>query len=184
MPKPKQGESRETFVQRYMGSTEAKNDFPDEKQRLVVAFSTWDEHNKKKEGRTAMEVKKFYDDEQLVFGWASVAKDANGNHPLDWQDDIIDASDLEKAVYKFNLEFRESNDMHRPNSTNGSLVESVMLTKEKMAAMGIPEGLVPEGWWCGFKLDDKVAYQKVKDGIYKMFSIEGSATRVPTEGGE
>lgn len=126
-----------------------------------------------------VQIAKYYDDEQLVFGWASVAKDASGVAPLDWQGDVIDACDLEKAVYKFNLEFRESNDMHRPNSVNGQLVESVMFTKEKMAAMGIPEGLVPEGWWCGFKIDDQVAYQKVKSGIYKMFSIEGTGTRVP-----
>lgn len=126
-----------------------------------------------------IEVAKYYDDEQLVFGWASVARDATGNIPLDWQGDVIDAPDLEKAVYKFNLEFRESNDMHRPNSVNGNLVESVMFTKEKMQAMGIPEGIVPEGWWVGFKIDDKVAYQKVKNGTYKMFSIEGTGTRVP-----
>jgi hypothetical protein len=117
----------------------------------------------------------------LVFGWASVAKNADGTTPLDWQNDIIDAVDLEPAVYKFNLDFRESNDMHIPNTVNGSLVESVMFTKQKMEAMGIPEGIVPEGWWVGFKISDPVAYQKVKAGIYKMFSIEGSATRVEAE---
>lgn len=184
MPKPRKGENKDTFIRRYMGSAEAERDFPDEKQRLVVAFSAWEEYNKIGKGRTEMEIKKFYDDEQLVFGWASVSKDATGNRPLDWQGDVIDAEDLEKAVYKFNLDFRESNDMHRPNSTNGTLVESIMFTKEKMQAMGIPDGIVPEGWWCGFKLDDQVAYQKVKDGIYKMFSIEGSAVRVPEEAGE
>ena len=127
----------------------------------------------------ALTIAKYYDDEQLVFGWASVSRDATGDIPLDWQGDVIDATDLEKAVYKFNLEFRESNDMHQPNSVNGNLVESVMFTKQKMEAMGIPEGIVPEGWWCGFKIDDKVAYQKVKTGVYKMFSIEGTGTRVP-----
>lgn len=127
----------------------------------------------------SLKIAKYYDDQQLVFGWASVARDASGDIPLDWQGDIIDAPDLEKAVYKFNLEFRESNDMHQPNSVNGSLVESVMFTKQKMEAMGIPEGIVPEGWWVGFKIDDKIAYQKVKNGIYKMFSIEGTGTRVP-----
>ena len=125
-----------------------------------------------------LEITKYYDDEQLVFGWASVAKDANGNRPLDWQGDLIDAEDLEQAVYKFNLEFRESNEMHVPDTVNGTLVESVMFTKQKMAAMGIPEGTVPEGWWVGFKISDRDAYLKVKSGIYKMFSIEGSATRV------
>ena len=184
MPTPVRGEDKQKFVDRYMSSPQSKKDFPNEKQRLAVAFSTWEEYNKAREGRTSMKIEKFYDDEQLVFGWASVAKDATGNRPLDWQGDVIDAEDLEQAVYKFNLEFRESNDMHRLNSTNGTLVESIMFTKEKMAAMGIPEGTIPEGWWCGFKLDDQEAYSKVKNGIYKMFSIEGSATRVPMREGE
>lgn len=124
-----------------------------------------------------LEIAKYYDAEQLVFGWASVSKDAKGNRPLDWQGDLIESEDLEKAVYKFNLEFRESNEMHMPDSVNGTLVESVMFTKQKMEAMGIPEGIVPEGWWVGFKIADPVVYAKVKTGIYKMFSIEGSASR-------
>lgn len=131
----------------------------------------------------ALEITKYYDDEQLVFGWASVSRDANGVRPLDWQGDYIDAEDLERAVYKFNLEFRETNEMHQGN-VKGYLVESVMFTKEKMEAMGIPEGTVPIGWWVGFKIDDKEAYQKVKTGIYRMFSIEGSATRVPIDDDE
>lgn len=131
-----------------------------------------------------LKISKYRDDDQLVFGWASVAKDVNGVEPLDWQGDVIDPVDLEKAVYKFALEFRESNEMHVPGTVNGTLIESVMFTKEKMQAMGIPEGVVPEGWWVGFQISDKEAYQKVKSGIYKMFSIEGSATRIPIGGGE
>ena len=128
-----------------------------------------------------VQIAKYNDEEQLVFGWASVAKDKEGNAPLDWQGDVIEPADLEKAVYKFALEFRESNEMHVPGTVNGTLIESVMFTKQKMEAMGIPEGVVPEGWWVGFKIDDKQVYQKVKAGIYKMFSIEGTATRVPME---
>ena len=126
-------------------------------------------------------INKFYDDEQLVFGWASVAKDSNGNRPLDWHGDLIDAVDLEKAVYEFVLDFGESNEMHRPDSTNGRLVESIMFTKEKMRSMGIPEGVVPEGWWCGFKIENREVYMKVKSGVYKMFSIEGSAIPVSVD---
>lgn len=186
MPNPKTGESKETYVQRYMSSEEAKRDYPDEKQRLAVAYSEWTNYEKacatkpvKKEDSQHLQISKYRDDGQLVFGWASVAKDANGVRPLDWQGDLIDAEDLEQAVYKFNTDFRESNDMHRANSVNGTLVESIMFTKDKVQAMGIPEGVVPEGWWVGFKIDDPVAYSKVKSGIYKMFSIEGSAQRVP-----
>jgi hypothetical protein len=124
-----------------------------------------------------LEISKFYDDEQLVFGWASVARDASGTRPLDWQDDYIDAEDLEPAVYKFNLDYRDTNEMHS-GPVKGKLVESVMFTKEKMKAMGIPEGVVPEGWWVGFKIDDRETYMKVRQGIYKMFSIEGSGQRI------
>lgn len=61
------------------------------------------------------------------------------------------------------------------------LVESVIFTPEKIAAMGIPEGTVPAGWWIGFKVTDDDVWAKVKDGTYPMFSIEGEAVRVPAE---
>lgn len=122
-------------------------------------------------------VTKSNDEQQLIFGWASIAKNKDGSIPLDWQGDIIDVVSLEKAAYNFVLKFRVSNDMHMENSDNGRLVESIMFTKEKMDALGIPEGTLPEGWFVGFKIDDPIAYQKVKNGEYKMFSIEGSGTR-------
>ena len=47
-----------------------------------------------------------------------------------------------------------------------------------MAAMGIPEGTLPVGWWIGFQVTDADVWEKVKDGTYSMFSIEGKAERV------
>lgn len=46
MPNPRPGESKEAFVSRYMASEEARKDFPDEKQRAAVAYSTWGEGEK------------------------------------------------------------------------------------------------------------------------------------------
>ena len=43
--------------------------------------------------------------------------------------------------------------------------------------MEIPEGTVPIGWWIGFKVIDPDVWEKVKDGTYSMFSIEGEAIR-------
>ena len=54
----------------------------------------------------------------------------------------------------------------------------IKLTEEKMAAMGIPEGTLPVGWWIGFQVTDADVWEKVKDGTYSMFSIEGKAERV------
>ena len=44
--------------------------------------------------------------------------------------------------------------------------------------MGIPEGTLPVGWWIGFQVTDADVWEKVKDGTYSMFSIEGEAERV------
>ena len=50
-----------------------------------------------------------------------------------------------------------------------------------MLALGIPDGTVPEGWFVGFYIPDPDVYKKVKNGEYNMFSIEGTAMRIPLE---
>ncbi len=125
-----------------------------------------------------LSIMKSDDDKRLVFGWASVAVRATGEAIEDLQEDIIEIDVLEPAVYKYVLEFRTAGEMHERGGV-GRLVESVVFTKEKAVAMGIPNGFMPEGWWVGFHIDDDEAWQKVKDGTYKMFSIEGTAKRVP-----
>ncbi len=117
------------------------------------------------------------DDEQLVSGWANVALDKDGNAPVDWQDDIIEPAMLEKAAIAFMLDYRGSGEMHKGVS-KGTVVESIVLTKEKQQAIGIPEGYVPEGWFITVKVHDREVYEKVKNGTYRMFSIQGTAKRV------
>ena len=114
----------------------------------------------------------------LVCGWANVAKNADGNIPLDWQGDVIDPSDLEDAAIQFMKDYRESGENHVGDAT-AVVVESIVLTKDKQRAMGIPEGVVPEGWFITVQLQSDEAIEKVKNGEYKMFSIQGTAERVP-----
>ena len=123
------------------------------------------------------DVYKARDDEQLVSGWANVALDKNGDAPLDWQDDVIAPEVLEKAAINFMLDYRESGEMHKGTS-KGTVVESIVFTKEKQQAIGIPEGTVPEGWFITVKVHDPDVFAKVKDGTYRMFSIQGTAKRV------
>mgnify|MGYP004649254357 FL=1 len=115
---------------------------------------------------------------QLVFGWANVSVQEDGTTPMDWQGDMIETSVLESAAYNFVLEHGLANQEHEYGTECGWLVESMMFTKDKMAAMGIPEGTIPEGWFVGFYIPDPVVYQKVLDGEYNMFSIEGRARRI------
>lgn len=122
-------------------------------------------------------VYKAREDEQLVSGWANVAINKDGSVPLDWQDDVIAPATLEKAAINFMLEYRGSGEMHE-GDRKGTVVESIVFTKEKQAAIGIPEGTVPEGWFITVKVHDPEVFAKVKNGTYRMFSIQGTARRV------
>jgi hypothetical protein len=42
-----------------------------------------------------------------------------------------------------------------------------------------PDGALPIAWWVGFKIEDDETWERVKNGTYQMFSIEGKATREP-----
>lgn len=114
-------------------------------------------------------------DKFLVFGWASVAADANGKAVVDSQGDMIDIADLEKAAYSFVLSWGDGAEMHRRPHV-ARLVESIVFTDDKIAALGL-EGKIPRGWFVGFKVTDAEVWQKIKNGEYTMFSIGGRATR-------
>ena len=122
------------------------------------------------------------DDKRLVFGWASISITVDGEQLEDRQNDLIDPEDLEEAAYEYVLNFRDTGEEHIPTMRKkGKLVESCVFTAEKQQAMGIPAGTLPVGWWIGFKIEDDDAWSRVKSGVYKMFSIEGRATREPVE---
>jgi hypothetical protein len=125
------------------------------------------------------------DEKRLVFGWANVAVRTDGEQIVDLQQDMIDPEDLEDAVYEYVLDFRDGGEEHDPNRRQiASLVESCVFTPDKLKAMGLDADSVPLGWWIGFHVDDDDAWAKIKDGTYRMFSIEGQGTRVPVEDDE
>ena len=117
------------------------------------------------------------DDKMLAFGWASVSMRVDGELIEDWQKDIVEPEELENAAYDYVLLYREGGEMHERGGA-AVLIESVVFTEEKMKAIGIPAGTLPVGWWIGFKVTDPDVWEKVKDGTYPMFSIEGEAERV------
>jgi hypothetical protein len=105
---------------------------------------------------------------------------------------MIDPDELESAVYEYVLDFRDGGEEHDPTRRQiARLVESCVFTPDKLKAMGLDSDAVPLGWWIGFYVDDDEAWEKIKDGTYRMFSIEGQGSRVPAseddsgeEGGE
>ncbi|HIU45836.1 MAG TPA: hypothetical protein IAC59_01085 [Candidatus Fimadaptatus faecigallinarum] len=116
-------------------------------------------------------------DEHMVFGWAWVASGGDGRAIVDSQGDAIEPDELERAAYQHVLEFRQAGGGHDPAQRGvGVLVESVVFTPEKRAAMGIGDA-VPDGWWVGYLIRDEATWQRILSGEYSMFSIEGVAYR-------
>jgi hypothetical protein len=92
----------------------------------------------------------------------------------------LEPEELESAAYQFVELYREGGEMHERGGC-AVLVESMVFTKEKQQALGIPDGTLPVGWWIGFKVTDEDVWSKVKNGTYPMFSIEGTAIREEIE---
>ena len=122
--------------------------------------------------KSRFRIMKSDDEKMLAFGWANVSMSVDGGVA-----DIIEPEELENAAYEYVLLYREGGEMHERGGV-AVLIESVVFTEEKMQAMGIPAGTLPVGWWIGFKITDKDVWEKVKNGTYQMFSIEGEAERV------
>lgn len=136
----------------------------------------------KKQGinKKRFKIAKADDERHQAFGWANVSIRANGELIEDWQGDIVEPEVLEQAAYKFVELYREGGEMHERGGA-AVLIESVVFTEEKMKAIGIEPGTIPVGWWIGFKVLDDDVWEKVKDGTYSMFSIEGEAKRIEVD---
>lgn len=121
-------------------------------------------------------IEKVDEEQQLVFGWASVSV-KDGGLIKDSHDDTIQESELEKASYDFVLKSRKAGEMHQTTEGIGDLVESIFFSVEKQRALGLAESPLPIGWWVGFHVNAEV-FEKVKSGEYSMFSIGGRGNRV------
>ena len=89
------------------------------------------------------EISKLNEDKQQCFGWCSVAK-VNGKDVIDKQNDMIHIDDIEEAAYDYVQNSRLGGDMHQRDVDGGVLhkadmIESFVLTPEKIAKMGLPD---------------------------------------------
>lgn len=116
---------------------------------------------------------------QNVFGWASIVAKADGTVVVDHQGDVIEPDELEQAAYRFMSESRASGQDHDGQPTDGEVIESMVMTTEKARAMGIPDGVMPTGWWLGVHIPDADAFAKTRSGERAFFSIEGTGIREP-----
>jgi hypothetical protein len=122
------------------------------------------------------------DSNNTLFGWAYVRETKDGKQVVDHSEDFCKSEnfkDLEIATYAFNLAYREGDINHTPldNPPTGYLIESMVFSKEKMAKMKIPEGILPEAVWMGFYFPNDTDYQMIKSMSHPMFSLFGKVSR-------
>jgi Putative phage serine protease XkdF len=116
------------------------------------------------------------DERRRVFGWASIAVRKDGEVLIDLQDDVIDIYDLEEAWYAYVAESGEL-DFRHEGPVRGHLIEAMVFTPEKIAALGLPDDSMPLGAWVGYEIDNPADYALVKQLGFFMFSIAGTAMR-------
>lgn len=130
------------------------------------------------------ELSKLDSDRKQVFGWASVTK-VNGEDVYDRQGDYIALEEVEKAAYHYVTNSRQGGDMHQRSGEVplklSDMIESFVVTPEKLEKMGIDPEQVPHGWWVGYQVQDEDLWQKVKAGERVGFSIHGMGVRTPME---
>lgn len=131
------------------------------------------------------EIKKSDSEKRQVFGWCSLSK-VDGVDVIDRQGDYIPIDEMEKSAYHYVINSRKGGDMHQrvgdqPLHTS-DLIESFVVTPEKLEAMGLEPDAVPHGWWVGFKVNDETQWENVKKGDRVHFSVHGKGRREPRGG--
>lgn len=121
------------------------------------------------------EIAKVNDEERMVYGFASVAKD--GDTVLtDRQGDRINEVELVKMAHRFIKGSRHGKVMHA-GKPMAEVVESIVLRPEVAKALGL-ENFTKTAWVIGMKVHDDNTWSRVKKGELRAFSIGGKGKRV------
>ena len=127
------------------------------------------------------EISKVNAEKQQVFGYCTVTS-VDGEDVVDLQGDYIPLEEIEKAAYTYVVENRKGGDMHTRDGAQplhtSDMIESFIVTPEKLQTMGLPEDAIPHGWWVGFQINDEKQWDDVKTGKRTAFSIHGAGRRV------
>lgn len=126
------------------------------------------------------EISKRNDEQQQVFGFCTVTH-VNGEPVVDLQNDYIPLDEIEKSAYTYVLESRKGGDQHERNGElpmhKSDMIESFVITPEKLEQMGLEKDALPYGWWVGFKVNDTDLWEGVKKNHRTGFSIHGVGKR-------
>lgn len=129
-------------------------------------------------------VLKFDEAQRRVYGWASIARKADGTLPHDSQGDVIDTPEAvrawENAFYEFLPQAATADDMHVDFGV-AKIVGGLAFTPDLTKALGIPDGILPTGLFIVVDIPKtergNQLWADVTTGKRKMFSIVASVLR-------
>ena len=131
------------------------------------------------------QISKVDEDKRQVFGWCSLTK-VDGEDVVDRQGDYIPLEEVEKSAYNYVISSRKGGDMHKRDGDQAlhtaDMIESFVVTPEKLEKLGLPEDAMPQGWWVGFKVNDDEQWEGIKKGDRGFFSIHGKGKRKARHG--
>jgi hypothetical protein len=110
-----------------------------------------------------------------VLGWAVLSHKRDGSNLIDLQGDHVTLPDLERTVYDAVAHGLRGGEMH-DGDAEAQVIESFIATPEKLARWGIPEGVLPLGWWIGQHVGPET-FERVRLGDRMWFSIQGEGER-------
>jgi hypothetical protein len=148
-----------------------------------AAFCAWLSHQQtgkwpaeKSKFSIKLPVAKFDDQTSTITGWAALSS-ANGEPVIDFHNDLILVSELEKTAEQLMLEggAGKAGEMHARRV--GDVVESLVLSKEKAQALGLGD-VGTEGWIVSIKLRDPGARERVKNGQRSELSVHGWCKKI------
>jgi len=134
--------------------------------------------------RVTAEICKVDADSRRVYGWAHVARKADGSLPHDSQGDVIDTPEAlkawENAFYDFIPKAATADDMHVEFDV-AKIVGGLAFTPDVTKALGIPDGTLQTGYFIVVEVPrtprgDQL-WDDITTGKRRMFSIVAAVER-------
>lgn len=116
-------------------------------------------------------VEKVDEEQRMVWGWAYVCKDEAGSQVVDHSGDIVELETVHAAAHGFMRDSRQGGVMHE--KVGGYVSESIVVTDAVAEELGMSTR--KRGWFVGFKVTEDAAWEGVKAGKFRAFSIGGTA---------
>ena len=170
LPKPKDSENKDQFLERCLSSASIQNEFSSQDQKLAVCNALWDSSEKtEKPSEYYIEIKKSDKKNQIVKGIVYSAG------YVDTDGETMTVADVQKAAWNFLAHRKEKNiDINHNWESSGCYVVESYMTEEN------DPNFPPDSWVLAVKCTDEV-WQEVENGNLNGFSFGGTVNKYPAK---